>query len=490
MLELLTPQQMAEADRRTVTAGTPIATLMDEAGHAVANLVASHHAFGAHVVVLAGPGDNGGDAYVAARVLDERGYRVRVVPLGAPPADSAAGRARLAYRGPLVECCGADFGPADAVVDGLFGGGLSRPLDGDAAALVAAAHAARARGAKIYAIDLPSGVDGATGALSGPAVVADRTITFARRRVGHLLLPGRTHCGAVSVAQIGIADATIAAVAGQTFANEPALWRDLRPQRADGANKYTSGHAVVVSGPMAATGAARLAARAALRAGAGLVTLASAPDALMVNACHLTTVMLAKIAGPDELSAFLTDRRLNTVCLGPGLPPDERTRALCLAALSSGAAVVLDAGAISAWADQPNDLFSAVNGKNAVLTPHEGEFARVFGRSDGDKLTRTRSAAAQCGAVVVLKGADTVIASPNGRAAINANAPPWLATAGTGDVLSGIVTAFLAQGAPPFEAAAMGVWLHGDAAHRSGPALIAEDLVEAVRPAMVAFNAL
>lgn len=478
MHELLTPEEAARADRFMVDAGTPIATLMDHAGYAVADALAAQAGFGVRIVVLAGPGDNGGDAFVAAEVLRQRGFAVCLVDMSGGKGGPAASAARAAWRGETVGPGDSALARADIIVDGLFGGGLSRPIEGEAAALVEAANAARA---KIIAIDLPSGVNGATGAVEGPAIEAATTVTFERRKPGHLLLPGRAHAGIVRVAEIGISAKALQSTGCRTYENRPALWAAHAPRLAAAGHKYSRGHAVVVSGPMAATGAARLAATAALRAGAGLVTVASPADALMVNACHLTTVMLRRADGPDDLAALLSDLRLNTVCLGPGLPAGEGTAAMATAALASEAAVVLDAGALSSFAGAPERLAGAVSGP-AVLTPHAGEFGRLFGHAV-DKLADTRRAAALTGTVVIHKGADTVIAAPDGRAAINANAPPFLATAGTGDVLSGIVTSMLAQGLPPFEAAALAVWLHGEAAQIAGRGMIADDLLAALHPA-------
>nr|WP_245943941.1 NAD(P)H-hydrate dehydratase [Acuticoccus kandeliae] len=485
-MELPTPAEMGLADKRTAEAGTPIAVLMDRAGYAVADLVAAEIRHGARIVVLAGPGDNGGDAFVAARVLRERGYHVALVDLSKGAGSDAARGAHARYRGEVIAADDPSVTRATVVVDGLFGGGLARDIEGEFADLVERVNGS---GARIFAIDLPSGIDGATGAVRGVAIRAYRTITFERRKPGHLLVPGRAHAGRVSVADIGIKDETIAGTGCRTFANEPPLWRDARPRLADAGHKYDRGHAVILSGPMTQTGAARLAAMAALRAGAGLVTMASPTEALAVNAAHLTTVMLTPVDDADGLTALLSDTRKNAVCLGPGLPPDGATRALAEAALAAEAAAVLDAGAITAFREDGAGLARAIGASRAVLTPHEGEFARVF-PGEGDKLTRARRAAEASGAVVVLKGQDTVIAAPDGRAAINANAPPYLATAGAGDVLAGLVTAFLAQGAPPFEAAAMGVFLHGEAATRAGPALIAEDLLDAMRLTRAAFDTL
>ncbi|MCF3933192.1 NAD(P)H-hydrate dehydratase [Acuticoccus sp. M5D2P5] len=484
MIELPTPYEMSLADRKTAEAGTSIATLMERAGYAVADLIAAEVGHGARIAVLAGPGDNGGDAFVAARILRERGYHVALVDLAGEAGSDAARAARTAYRGPHIEPDGPEIDEAGVVIDGLFGGGLSRDIEGVFAALIERVNAADGR---VFAIDLPSGIDGATGAVRGVAIRAHRTITFERRKPGHLLMPGRAHCGRVSVASIGIDPATIAELGCRTFANEPDLWKAARPTLAAAGHKYDRGHAIVLSGPMTQTGAARLSAMAALRAGAGLVTLASPGEALLVNACHLTTVMLAKVDDADELGALLSDTRKNVVCLGPGLDPDEATRAKATAALASEAAVVLDAGAVTAFAGMAGALAEAIGTSRAVLTPHEGEFGRVFSK-DGDKLARARAAAEQSGAVIVLKGRDTVIAAPDGRAAINTNAPPYLATAGSGDVLCGIVTGFLAQGVPPFEAAAMAVFLHGETASRVGPALIADDLIGGLKASRVAFD--
>lgn len=484
-IELPTPQDMAVADTRAVTGGTSVETLMERAGCAVAEVAAEEARRGTSIAVLAGPGNNGGDAFVAARVLRERGYRTVLADLSGGAGGPAARQARQRYHGPRVTAEDERVAGADCIVDGLFGGGLSRDLDGPLAALVARVNGSAAR---VVAIDLPSGIDGATGAVRGCAIHARRTVTFQRRKPGHLLLPGRLHSGRVSVVDIGIPDAVLASLAVRTFANEPPLWRAHRPRLSEAGHKYDRGHAVVVSGPMSQTGAARLAATAALRAGAGLVTLASPPDALAINAAHLTTVMLAPVADAAALSHLLADSRRNAICLGPGLPP-QTARPLVEAALAAPAAAVLDAGAITAFAGEAEALAGAIGGGTAVLTPHEGEFARVFA-SDGDKLVRAREAAAMSGAVVVLKGPDTVIAAPDGRAAINANAPAWLATAGTGDVLAGLVTAFLAQGVPAFEAAAMAVHLHGETAHLAGPALVADDLLASLQRARAAFDTL
>jgi hydroxyethylthiazole kinase-like uncharacterized protein yjeF len=322
----------------------------------------------------------------------------------------------------------------------------------------------------------------------GAAVKATDTVTFFRRKLGHLLLPGRLHCGQVHVADIGIPSAVLAKIRPQSFANEPALWAGCFPvPRVDG-HKYTRGHAVVVSGDLSHTGAARMAARGALRAGAGLVTLASPREALAVNAAASLAVMVRPVDDAAELSAFLGDPRLNAVVLGPGGGAGPAMREMVHAALAGERAVVLDADALTAFADDPAALAKALKGRAgqpAILTPHAGEFGRIFNVIDeiakvNSKLEKAHAAAGFTGAIVVFKGPDTVVAAPDGRAAIAQNAPPWLATAGAGDVLAGMIAGLLAQGMPAFEAAAAAVWIHGEAGAEAGPGLIAEDLPEAL----------
>lgn len=469
---------MSRADRLTIGRGTPGITLMENAGRAVADAVAARFARGP-VSVLCGPGNNGGDGFIAARLLRERGWSVTLFLLGERERlQGDAAEAAHRWEGP-VHPLTADAGAgASLIIDGIFGAGLARDVNGVAGEVIRRIGEA---GIPVAAIDVPTGLDGGTGQVRGTAFQAALTVTFFRAKPGHRLLPGRQLCGELAVADIGIGDDVLAEIAPSTFENGPAVWGARFPRPRLDAHKYARGHALAVSGGPANTGAARLAARAALRAGAGLVTVASPPNALAVNAAHLTAIMLKGFDGADGLARILEDKRKNACLIGPGAGVGQATRENVLAALLSGAAMLLDADALTSFAEIPRDLFVAIKGYFAgpvVLTPHEGEFARLFPGLQGGKLARARAAAAEAGAVVVLKGADTVIAAPEGRAIINGNAGPELATAGSGDVLGGIILGLLAQGVPAFEAAAMGVWLHGEAGQAFGPGLIAEDLPE------------
>jgi len=486
MIELLTTAEMAEADRLAIASGVPGIELMEKAGRAVADRVAANEPVGAAIAVVAGPGNNGGDGFVAARLLAERGYQVRVLLAGEASrlkGDAAAAAKR--WTGALEPAASPGVAAADVVIDALFGAGLDRPVEGAAKALIEAMNAAPAR---VYAVDLPSGINGTSGAVMGSAVQAAETVTFFRRKPGHVLLPGRLHCGKTHLAAIGIPATVLDRIKPRTFANAPELWAARFPvPRAEG-HKYSRGHAVVVSGALSSTGAARLAARGALRAGAGLVTIASPRDALAVNAAANLAIMVRPVDGAKELAEFLADERRNVVVLGPGVGVGAATRELVLAALAGPRAVVLDADALTSFADDPQLLIGAIRKRAqaaTVLTPHEGEFKRVFNGIEAidkaeSKLERARRAAEGSRAIVLLKGADTVVAAPDGRAAIADNAPPWLATAGAGDVLAGFVAGLLAQGMPAFEAASAAVWLHGEAASEFGPGLIADDLPEAL----------
>jgi hydroxyethylthiazole kinase-like uncharacterized protein yjeF len=458
---LLSPAEMAIADR---SSAVPVATLMFAAGRAVAR---SARRFGpCRVLVLCGPGNNGGDGRVAARLLAEQGWPVSIASyakpsppgrgLGEGRADGTALTPTLSRR--EREIAAVPFTPAEAaradlVIDAVFGAGFRGALPPEVEAVLAASR-------RVLAVDVPSGLDGATGQPRGRVRAAELTVTFARRKPGHLLLPGRTLCGETVLADIGLPEAAIEAAGSNTWRNTPALWALAPPGAAD--HKYTRGHVTVLGGA-AMTGAARLTASAARRGGAGLVTIAALGGAEIYRTGEPGVIVTE--AGLPEL---LEDERRQVWVCGPGLGLNAARTAL---PLLRGRSVVADADALAAHAGQPEALSGC-----AVLTPHAGEFARLFGPVGDDKLASVRAAAARVGAVVLLKGADTVIAAPDGRAAINDSAPPWLATAGAGDVLSGLIGALLAQGLPAWEAACAGAWVHGRAAALAGPGLVAEDL--------------
>jgi len=466
---LLTASEMGEADRLTVEAGTSVSKLMENAGRGVAEEI-SRRWSARRVTVLCGPGNNGGDGFVAARCLDDAGWNVRVALLGS--LDKLVGAARDhadKWRG-TIESVNLDaIDAAELIVDALFGAGLSRPVEGAAKTTLAAVAE---RGIPVVAVDIPSGVQGDTGENLG-GVAAVLTVTCFRKKPGHVLLPGRDLCGELVVTGIGTPENVLDEIRPNTFENDPRLWLAKLPRPGDGGNKYTRGHALIMGGyPM--TGAARMAARAAARAGAGLTTIAVPEVALPIYAGALTSIMVQPLAAPGDFDALLRDPRVTGFLIGPGAGVGETTRTRTRAILATRRATLIDADAITAFKDEQAALMNAIGGP-CVMTPHEGEFARIFDPS-GDKLTRTRRAAARSGAVIVLKGSDTVIAAPDGRAIINTNAPPTLATAGSGDVLSGIALGLLTQGMEPFLAAAAAVWLHGAAAREFGPGLIAEDL--------------
>ncbi len=477
--ELLTVAQMGEADRLAIAAGTPGIQLMENAGGAIAAAIQERWSRRL-VLVLCGPGNNGGDGWVVARLLAEAGWPVRLASLVEP--ERLHGDAKLAagrWSGPIEPLSetviDALLDGDPLVVDALFGAGLARPVDGAAAlALTAIAE----RGLESVAVDMPSGVEGDTGAVLGVAAPAALTVTFFRKKPGHVLMPGdprpqgRALCGPCRVADIGIPEEVLTTISPRSWENGPDLWRDDLPRPDPSGHKYARGHALILGGARM-TGAARLAAQAARRVGAGLVTIVAPKPAWSVYASGPPGLL---VETDDAWRQLLADDRRNAVLLGPGAGVGDVTRAKALDACGSGKAVVLDADALTSFADDRGALVSALHDR-CLLTPHDGEFARVFDHG-GSKLDRARAAARETGAVILLKGPDTVVAEPDGRAVVNTNAPPELATAGSGDVLAGIITGLVAQGMAAFPAACAAAWMHGDAASAIGPGLIAEDLID------------
>ncbi|MBY0612578.1 MAG: NAD(P)H-hydrate dehydratase [Beijerinckiaceae bacterium] len=484
---------MVAADAAAASQGLGVDCLMLAAGRAVAEAACGRLERGARIAVLCGPGNNGGDGYVAARILAERGFPVGLYADAAPTKDGAAARAQAGWSGETSPFDPFDPGSHKFVIDALYGAGLSRPIDGPAAALIARLNAS---GVPILSVDVPSGLDGDTGAFDGPCVKADETVTFFRLKPGHLLLPGREMCGRVTLADIGLTDAHVEARGAALRRNGPHLWRHALPAIETDTHKYKRGHCLVVSGPELQTGASRLAAIAALGAGAGAVTLAGATDALRIHAAHVTAIMLREAETPADFAALL-ERPFRSVVIGPAAGAGEPTFERIEATLRAAVPIVIDADGLTSLIGRLETVRTRKDrDAPVVMTPHAGEFERVFypvlsgdavyssltKRLKKSKVEQARAAARITGAIIVLKGADTVIASPDGRAAINDNAGPQLATAGSGDVLAGLIGSHLAQGMPGFEAAASAVWLHGALGAAIGHGLTADRLAASVGP--------
>lgn len=475
--EIITVAEMYAADRYAAEHGIPTLTLMENAGRAVADEIARMHPKPCPVLVMCGPGNNGGDGFVVARLLKGRGWPVRLSLLGERGAlKGDAAFQSVQWADEVAALTPAVLQGTQIVVDGLYGAGLSRPLEGVARETVIALNGSAAQ---VIAIDVPSGLHGDLGrAIDGLCVTADTTVTFFRMKPAHVLMPGRIACGNVVLAPIGIPDDCLEVIVPRIFLNGPNLWGRAYPKPDPRGHKYSHGHAVVVSGPAHATGAARLAARGALRIGAGLVSVASPLEAVDVNAKHLTAIMVKPFDGAEGLAGLLQDPRFNAVAIGPGCGVSQNTRELVDVALKTYC--VLDADALTSFKDDPEALFARLS-PDCVLTPHEGEFERLFPgllAKSSNRIEAVRDAAGIAGCVVLLKGPDTVVADRQGRVSVNTNAPPWLATAGSGDVLTGMITGLLSQHMGPFHAASAAVWLHGLAATHFGPGLIAEDIPE------------
>ncbi|MER8529749.1 NAD(P)H-hydrate dehydratase [Mesorhizobium sp. M0134] len=498
--ELLSPSEMAEADRLAIAAGPFDGIgLMRNAGAAVAAVVLKRYPNATRVHVLCGPGNNGGDGYVVARLLAEAGMKVAVWAEGKQKAGSDAARASEACNLPVDHIAHCHPTQGEVVVDALYGAGLSKDISLHASAVSGLSAAEKV---PVVSIDLPSGVSGESG-LTNAYFDAAVTVTFVRKKPGHLLMPGRSMCGEIIVADIGIPDGIVDQLKIKTFENTPDLWlRWEFPRTSADTHKYKRGQVGVFSGGPNATGAARLSAMAAARSGAGAVTVLSPSDAMQVNAAHLTSIMLRAVDTVADAGEFINERQHTAFVLGPGFGVGEKARDFALRLLEQDevydfkrmglfGGIVLDADGLTSFRDAPDVLFEAAHrtfAPSLVLTPHEGEFARLFPdiakSKKQSKLAKARAAAARANAVIVYKGADSVIAAPDGRAAINANGAPWLATAGSGDVLAGIVAALLAQGMRAFQAACAAVWIHAEAGRRLGPGLIAEDLPLALVPVL------
>ncbi len=485
---LIEPSAMNAADHAARDSGINMWQMMVNAGSAVAACALREYPQSVRFAVFCGPGNNGGDGYVAAHVLKQSGANVDLYQYGRAPDSGDALSARNLWHDDVRSLQAYNAEPGDTIIDALFGAGLSRPLDEELCQLIDQINKSEM---PVIAADLPSGIDGRTGNLpansskEARALKAAHTVTFMCRKPGHVLLPGKEACGVVEVFDIGIPERILLEKQQNMHINTPDLWSTQMPAGSPETHKYSIGHLCVFSGPANATGAARLSANAGLRAGAGVVTLLAPKQAMETNAAHLTAIML-KEATAATIDALKSDRRMTAFVLGPGygLGEETRRRALDLA----GKPLILDADGISAFAENSSELFDTLKSHetSCIMTPHEGEFARLFPDLAADrtmsKIDLARTAAKRANAIIVYKGSDTVIAAPDSRVAVNINAPAWLATAGSGDVLAGIAGGLLAQGTPPFEAACAAVWLHGKAGTHAGQGLTAETLIEAIRP--------
>ena len=486
-VELLTPEEMGNADHLAATLNREDSfKLMERAGQAIADIVLNDYRQCRTIAVLCGPGNNGGDGYMAAHILKSHGFEPTIFALGTPRAGSDAEKAAALWGAKHLAfdnfSSPQDF---DVVIDALYGAGLDRPLE---QSLQEKLKRLNESGIPVIAVDLPSGVFGQNGAIKGESVKASKTVTFFRLKPGHACYPGRLQCGEIRLADIGIPEKVLETIKPTRFINFPSLWLKNWPELDYDTHKYRRGHAVVFSGHQSSTGAARLAAHAAARSGAGLVTIVSPEDALLVHEMHLTSIMLKEMGSDTEILDFLENRKVRSVILGPAFGSLERALSIIKVVLlkSKIFTLVLDADALTAMAGKGEEIFALIKQSpvNVILTPHEGEFQRVFPSvahmEDLSRIEKAAKAATVSGSVVVYKGADTIIASPDGRLAVNVNGTPFLATAGAGDVLSGIIGGLSAQKMLPFEAACAGAFLHARCAEHFGHGMIAEDIVSAI----------
>lgn len=472
MFEILTADEMKKADLAAIAAGTPGILLIEQAAAALVSRITGNIT-PRPALFLCGPGNNGADGFAAAALLKKQGWPVRVACL--VKKNALKGDAALAagkWDGE-VETLNSNLSPKDAglVVDAVFGTGFGRALEPE---LVTFFDKVRAKKIPVVAVDVPSGMDATTGAVAEGTLKPVFTVTFCRKKPAHVLQPSRALCGKVYADVIGIPDDIVAAQGASLFENDPALWLRDFPLPDAASHKYTRGHAVVCGGAVR-TGAACLAATAAQRIGAGLVSITSRQGTRDLYASFRASIMVDVWETPNDFKALLRDERKNAAIIGPG--GGEDTRAMAEAALGFNKSLVLDADVFTAFKADPQALFAQLSPARHVLTPHEGEFERLFGALPGNKVERARLAAKTANCIILLKGSDTVIAAPDGTAIVNTNAPATLSTGGSGDVLAGFAGGLMAQKMPPFMAAAAACWLHAESARNHGLGLTAEDII-------------
>lgn len=477
---------MAAADKYTIEHGTAGITLMERAGRGVAEIAESiwrGAGSAGSIFILCGPGNNGGDGYVAARRLAMQGIDVRVAQVGA--ADNLSGDAATArdkWAEDVEQIQGLSLAGVSLIIDALYGAGLNKPVEGAVASLIKEINASSVA---VVSVDVPSGLSGDNGTADGTVIEADHTVTFERKKPGHLLYPGRRLTGHLHLIDIGINPACHKLIQAKTLENSPALWGHALPLERAEQHKYNRGHVMVLGSRAPMLGACRLTSLAALRTGSGLVTLMAPTETYDIQAAALDDILVVNMAKNDGFVSRLKDDRITAVAIGPGAGIGLETRNLVLKTLETERATVLDADALTSFVEEPDILFDAITGPT-VLTPHTGEFQKLFPDLDygGDKVAAARTAAKRSGAVIILKGPDTVIASPCGLSAINSNAPSHLSVGGTGDVLTGMVASLLGQGMSTFDSACAAVWLHAEAAQSYSLGMIASDLLINIPPAL------
>ncbi|VAV90167.1 NAD(P)H-hydrate epimerase / ADP-dependent (S)-NAD(P)H-hydrate dehydratase [hydrothermal vent metagenome] len=474
-IPILTTKNCYQADKQAIASGITPVTRMENAGSGAAESITARYEK-CKTLILCGPGANGGDGYVIARKLHEAGWSVDVMALTAPVAGSDA--EFMAQQCPVDASSRVRQLPTDIelIVDCLYGAGLNRALDADTTQLI---HQVNQHKSPVVAIDLPSGIFGDSNGGFAPCIVADTTITFAVKKLAHVLEPERSFCGVVEVVDIGFPDGMISDMPEVALENSPCLWSQIPVQPGAQSHKHNRGRLWVGCGGHLQTGAARLAARAGLRIGAGWVMLGGSKKAMQVCAAHETSIVLQTRPKHQSMAKTLqTSPVPDCVILGPAGGIGARMRADILDVLRSGIAAVLDADALRVMSAEPEVFFELCN-ENTVLLPHEAEFLGLFpdlNQTFGHKINRVKAAASRAGCTVLLKGADSVIANATGRAVVNTKTSAWLATLGTGDVLAGMVGGLMAQRVGGMDATCAAVWIHGALGQNLGAGLIAEDL--------------
>ncbi len=464
MNELLSPDQMGQADKLTIEAGVPGIDLMEVAGAAVADVAVREFPDAQKILVVSGTGNNAGDGFIAARILAQSGLHVDIHIVG--DEDRVRGDAALAKKMlPMIVATVADLSldQYDLIIDAIFGAGLDRDVHGSAASVIEAINASDV---PVLAVDLPSGIDGATGSVRGVAIKANATVTFFRKKPGHILFPGLEYCGRVFLHQIGIQPSVLELTGVTAFINQSEIWQSVFPKRTTSHNKFNRGHVLVLAGSESMSGAPHRVAGAALKAGAGLVTIAGSNDDLSVNPNQLSSIIPQKAETTVELMNILSDIRFDCIVMGSGLTSDKIPSSSILRILSEHRKTVLDAGALVTFEVDVNSIFSVIkaNLEPVILVLDEGEFSKLFTRERHikSKISRAQLMAKRSGATVVLKGPDTVVASPSGIACVSDNTPTQFAGVESNDELLGIIAGLMAQSMPAYEAAAAAVWMHGE----------------------------